>query len=355
MVSDHLANGGAERCAALLSVYFEQHNCKVHHIVVVDKVEYEYAGEIFNMGKLKNKSNGLFNRITRFFALKHFFDTNKFDFIIDFRVKRFQIQEFIIAKYIYNSPLIVTIHNFMTELYFPKNKLLANSIYKKAKLITVSKLITNKILAEFDYKNVQTLYNPIDKEYFLEKANEELDIDFEYILAVGRFTDIKQFDVIINCYNDSILKSKNIKLIILGDGEEKKVLNQLVKKLNLINDVLILGFKQNPYKYMKNAKFLVMCSKFEGFPMVLIESLTCGTPLVSYDCPSGPSEIIIPNENGILVENQNKDEMTKALNEMISNKELYLHCKQNAKNSVERFSLENIGNQWLQLFNELKK
>ena len=349
MVSDHLANGGAERCAALLSVYFEQHNCKVHHIVVVDKVEYEYAGEIFNMGKLKNKSNGLFNRITRFFALKHFFDTNKFDFIIDFRVKRFQIQEFIIAKYIYNSPLIVTIHNFMTELYFPKNKLLANSIYKKAKLIT------NKILAEFDYKNVQTLYNPIDKEYFLEKANEELDIDFEYILAVGRFTDIKQFDVIINCYNDSILKSKNIKLIILGDGEEKKVLNQLVKKLNLINDVLILGFKQNPYKYMKNAKFLVMCSKFEGFPMVLIESLTCGTPLVSYDCPSGPSEIIIPNENGILVENQNKDEMTKAVNEMISNKELYLHCKQNAKSSVERFSLENIGNQWLQLFNELKK
>ena len=167
--------------------------------------------------------------------------------------------------------------------------------------------------------------------------------------------DKKQFDVIINCYNDSILKSKNIKLIILGDGEEKKVLNQLVKKLNLINDVLILGFKQNPYKYMKNAKFLVMCSKFEGFLMVLIESLTCGTPLVSYDCPSGPSEIIIPNENGILVEKQNKDEMTKALNEMISNKELYLHCKQNAKNSVERFSLENIGNQWLQLFNELKK
>jgi len=69
---------------------------------------------------------------------------------------------------------------------------------------------------------------------------------------------------------------------------------------------------------------------------------------------SGPNEIITQNENGILVENQNKIEMTNAMNKMISNKELYLHCKQNAKSSVERFSFENIGNQWLQLFNELK-
>ena len=355
MVSDLLANGGAERCAALLSIFFEQHNCKVHHVIVIDKIEYQYAGEVFNMGKLKNKSNGLLNRISRFIAMKRFFNSKKFDIIIDFRVKRYQIQEYIIAKYIYNSTLIVTIHNFMTEIYFPKNKLLANSIYKKAKLITVSNLITNKVLNKFEYKNVQTIYNPIDENLFLEKANENLNIDFEFILAIGRLTDIKQFNVIIECYNNSTLKSKNIKLIILGDGENRNSLQQLINELNLKEEVLLLGFKENPYKYMKQAKFLVLCSKFEGFPMVLIESLTCGTPLVSYNCPSGPSEIIKQNENGILVENQNKVAMTEALNEMISNKELYLHCKQNAKSSVERFSLENIGNQWLQLFKELKK
>ena len=129
IVSDQLANGGAERCASLLSQFFEKNNCEVHHVVVVDSIEYPYSGQILNLGKLKNKSNGLFNRLQRFCVLNHFFRKNKFDYIIDFRVKRFQIQEFIIAKFIFRSPLLVTVHSYMTDLYFPKNNFLANKIY----------------------------------------------------------------------------------------------------------------------------------------------------------------------------------------------------------------------------------
>ena len=354
MVSDQLSGGGAERCAALLSIYLEKNNCSIHHVVVVDNVNYEYAGAIFNLGKFKNKSNGIFNRLKRFYLLNQFFKQHTFDFIVDFRVKRFQIQEFIIAKFIYNAPLFVSVQNYMTEIYFPKNLFLANNIYKNATLVGVSKQIEERILRDYNYTNIHTIYNPIEPSNFIEKAQENETIDFPYIIAIGRFTNIKQLDVAINAYNASRLKSEGIKLIILGEGEERSKLITLIAKLKLEKDVLLFGFQKNPYKFMKNALFLVMCSKFEGFPLVLIECLSCGTPIISYDCPSGPSEIIIHRENGLLVENQNQQKLTESIIELYCNKELYLHCKQNAKSSVNPFIIDTIGNQWLQLFKQFK-
>lgn len=351
IVSDQLATGGAERCSALLSIFFEQNNCKVHHVIVVDKIEYDYSGEILNLGKLKNNSNGIFNKFKRFKVLKSFFDKNKFDFIIDFRVKRHSLQEFFIAKYIFSSPLIVTVHSYMTNLYFPKNSFLANKIYSEAyKIITVSKKIEEKVLLDYNYKNIETIYNPLDLNSIEKQSDENFKLDFKYILAVGRMQDnVKQFDKLIKCYAKSELVNHNIKLIILGDGDFKIELEKLVNSLSLKNNILFKGKVSNPFPYYKKAIFSVLTSKNEGFPTVLLESLACETPVVSFDCFSGPNEIIENKENGILVENQNEEKFTEALNEMVLNEKLYYHCKQNAKESVQRFSKEKIGNQWLKM------
>ena len=351
IVSDQLANGGAERCAALLSQFFEKNNFEVHHVVVVDNIEYPFSGKILNLGKLKNESNGLFNRLKRFWVLNNFFRKNKFDYIIDFRVKRFQIQEFIIAKFIFRSPLLVTVHSYMTDLYFPKNNYLANKIYSETyKIITVSKGIEQKIIQNYNYINLKTIYNPIDIEAIEYLSNLDTAIEEQFVIAAGRMQDdIKQFDKLIDCYSKSVLPTQNIKLIVLGEGIEKDKLIKQVKGLHLEDKILFKGKVENPFVYFKKALYTVLSSRYEGFGNVLIESLASGTPVVAFDCNSGPSEIIIDKENGLLVENQNQEKLIEAMNEMVLNEKLYYHCKSNAKASIQKFSVENIGLQWLEL------
>lgn len=349
LISEQLATGGAERCAALLSQFFESKNIKVHHIVVIDKIEYEFAGELLNLGTHKSVSNSIFNKLKRFWILREYLKKHSFDFIIDFRVKNQQFQELIITKLIYNSPYVMTIHSYMTELYFPKWQFLARKIYAEAYgIVTVSEKIKERISKELSYEKLRVIYNPISIEDIQKRSKEKNNLDFDYVLGVGRMDDnIKQFDKLITAYSKSILPRQKIKLVLLGDGPVRKKLEEHVKFQALEEHVQFIGWKENPFPYMKKALFTILSSKNEGFGNVLVESLACQTPVVSFDCLSGPSEIITNKYNGLLVKNQNVEKLAQAINLMIEDKELYRFCKQNALDSVLRFSLENIGNQWL--------
>jgi N-acetylgalactosamine-N,N'-diacetylbacillosaminyl-diphospho-undecaprenol 4-alpha-N-acetylgalactosaminyltransferase len=158
----------------------------------------------------------------------------------------------------------------MTELYFPKNKWLANQIYSHFyKLVTVSKAIKNKVLEEYTYRQAETIYNPIDIDTIEKQSLEKIEESGNFILAVGRMTDrIKQFDVLIRSYAASHLPEKNIKLIILGDGPVQLELKGLAQSLELQDKILFKGMKSNPFPYFKHALFTVLTSKNECFPRV---------------------------------------------------------------------------------------
>ena len=136
-----------------------------------------------------------------------------------------------------------------------------------------------------------------------------------------------------------------------GEGEDNEKLMAMTKARQMEDHVVFLPYQNNTSPLFENALFTVLTSKNEGFPNILIESLSCGTPVVAYDCKSGPSEIISHENNGLLVENQDINAMTEAIDTMISNSEVYQICKKNALESVERFDIETIGNQWLKFLN----
>lgn len=137
-------------------------------------------------------------------------------------------------------------------------------------------------------------------------------------------------------------------MVIVGNGDKSK-LQKAISASKIHDFVHLIGYQNNPFKYLRKARFLVLSSKNEGFPNVILEALACEIPVVSFDCDFGPRDMVSSYENGILVENQNWEKLTEAMNLFASDLDIYQKCKQNTLKSIEPFLLEKIGQQWLNL------
>jgi glycosyltransferase involved in cell wall biosynthesis len=352
LVGYRLNKGGLEKVMSTLSVYFGQVGIDVHNIIFVDDIGYPYSGTLVNIGRMKLGQNKAFEKLELFLFFKRYIKENQFDYIIDFRYRIKPLQEYILSKFVYNSRTIYTVHNSRLKTYLPNSKFLTKQICKgKYSIVCVSNGIKMLVEEKFQLNNSILIYNPIDLDKIKVIANHQIDIKTPYVVSAGRFdsNNVKQFDKLIEVYSNSILPQKGISLVLLGDGELKDIYREAAIKSGVADKVHILGFKSNPFKYFKNALFLLLCSKYEGFGMTLIEALACETPVISFDCVSGPNEIIIDKENGLLVENQNFEKLIEAMNLFIEDSVLYNQCKSNSLKSVERFSIEKIGKQWQDL------
>ncbi len=358
IVSICLAKGGAERSCALLSEMLTAQGHEVHIAILTDDVKFPYKGTLFNLGKLKKPDEHFGGRFKRLLKLRAYLKKHAFDLVIDHRTKTEYYRELFYNKVLYKGfKKIYVVHSSNPDLYLTRRPNEFAKVYNKnAATVGVSKYISETILPSFGITNATTIHNTFDPDWKeIETVLPEGLTPGNYILSYGRIDEpVKDITFLLNSYTASNLWKEGVQLVILGDGEDKKALQQFAKTLPSGSQIVFLP-AQSPFHILANAQFVTLTSKFEGFPMVLVESLSLGIPAVSLDIVSGPSEIIKHEQNGLLIAKRNVSLFAKGMQRMSLDGVLREKCKQNAKASVAQFSTDEIAKQWNQLvYNELR-
>lgn len=215
--------------------------------------------------------------------------------------------------------------NHLDELNFYKNfiekfkkkivKILMKWRYSKADVVVgISKKLSND-LSDHIKKKVKTIYSPSFDKRIIKKSKEKLSLPkrFKYIINVSRFSKEKDHPTTLKAFKLASNKIKNLKLILIGHGAELSKIKSLAKELNIFSRIIIINKTQNPYKYMRKSKLLILTSVYEGFPNVLNEALTLGTPVISSNANAGASEILLNGKGGDLIKIKDYKNLSKKI------------------------------------------
>ena len=225
------------------------------------------------------------------------------------------------------------------------------------------KVIVNSIDFKKQFKvlfniNAKCIYNPLNKSEILKYSKEPIEFPFYKknkkslrIITIGRFTDQKDHQTLLKSLNE--IKDKiNFKLLIIGRGVNKYKISNYIKENNLKNNVKILPFQNNPFKYLIMSDLFILTSKFEGLPNVLLEAAVLKKFIISTNCPTGPREILQNGKGGFLFKiGDYKNLSQKILNYHQNKKKLKVKINHNYKNLV-RFD---INKNLQKYYTEIKK
>ncbi len=289
------------------------------------------------------------NQYLKFYKLNNFNFLNKFSshgffksrlkYLLIFFLSYFPLKNFIkirrpdylVIHLITSLPLFMNlINNFDTKIILrisgkPKLNLLRYLFWsfalKKIHRVTFPSIETLNYFRNLniiDEHKLELLYDPIINTRHLGKIKKEKFLGSgEFYLAIGRFTRQKNFLFLIKCFELLCKKDQNIKLIILGDGEQRKNFQKYIKKKNLEENIILPGYEKNVHKYLSNCKLFILSSLWEDPGFVLVEAMFSEALVLSSDCSSGPKEILSTNEKrGVLFKSDNMEDFTKKFNEI---------------------------------------
>jgi glycosyltransferase involved in cell wall biosynthesis len=219
-------------------------------------------------------------------------------------------------------------------------KILMKITYPKAKLIIGISTKLSRDLSAFVKTKVKTVYSPSFDMSIIPKSNKALKLSkkYNYILNVSRFSKRKDHETTLKAFKIVVEKHKNTKLILIGYGPEKKNIINMAKNLKIYNKIIIINKTYNPYPFMKKSMLLILTSIYEGFPNVLVESLTIGTPVISTNMNAGASEILINGKGGELINLGDYINLSKKIILFLNSPRLLRKKTRFGQNKLHRFS-----------------
>lgn len=318
---DSLEMGGAERL--LVDIINALYETKEYDISLLTKLK--SSSYFYNL--IKNKINYFYlleeekkdnvflklkNSIKKSKNFKKF--VNNVDVIIDFLDGDFCKY----IKYLKNKEKIIWLHSSFKRL--EQSKKINSKIIYYDKIVVITEQAKEEFISRGkNAKNLYKIHNFIDYGAIDSKLNQDFEIDLsslkEYFLTVCRLNE-EQKDVKTLIEAFSNYKGEE-KLIIVGDGPDRENLEKFVKEKKLDEKIKFLGALTNPFILMKNAKIFILSSKVEGFGLVLVEALYCGTKVISSNCPVGPNEILKNGEIGELFEVGSSEDLLKKINKSL--------------------------------------
>jgi glycosyltransferase involved in cell wall biosynthesis len=243
--------------------------------------------------------------------------------------------------------------NNTTKSFQSKLPVMVHHWYSLAdKIISVSGGVAEDLYraAAVPRERISVIYNPVDLERIAECALKEPDDPWlrpgqpPVLVAVGRLQPIKDYQTMLRAFA-RLRAEQLVKLVILGEGPERRRLEALIEELGVANDVRLLGFQKNPYSYMARAAAFVLSSISEGFPNVLLEALACGCPIVSTNCPDGPAELLDHGHYGKLVPVGDDLALAQAILQTLKAP----HDRKMQERRAEDFSIDAIADQYLEI------
>lgn len=215
-------------------------------------------------------------------------------------------------------------------------------------VVTLTK--RDKELWEQGIKNIKAKIIPISNPTPYENIDYVPSLEFKTVLAVGRLTYPKGFDLLIEAWVQVCAVNHDWKLCIVGSGEDEETLKAQAKKLGVYERIDFIPATKNIDLYYKTSSFFCLSSRFEGFGMVILEAMSFGIPVVSFDCDCGPSDLIVNNETGILVDHLNVHELGEALFKVMnSSQESYNNFSKKTFIKSKDFYLDKIVSNWLEI------